>query len=53
MVIDVHVAYLFAALCVLFGVSYTLGAVLDQQTKKVRARKQLNAIDSELKSIEA
>lgn len=40
MFIDVHVAFLLAALSVLFGITYTLGTFLDHQTKKLLERKR-------------
>ena len=40
MFIDVHVAFLLAALSVLFGITYTLGMFLDHQTKKLLEQKR-------------
>jgi hypothetical protein len=40
MILDVHVAFLFAALAVLFGITYSLGQFLDIQTKRAIARRK-------------
>ena len=35
MIIEVHVAFLLAALSVLFGITYTLSMFLDKETKRI------------------
>ena len=34
MIIDVHVAFMFASISVVIGFTYTLGTFLDRQTKQ-------------------
>ena len=40
MMLEVHVAYLFASLSVLFGLTYSMTRVLDYKIKEAQARKQ-------------
>lgn len=47
MIIEVHVAFLLAALSVLFGITYTLSMFLDKETKRIIAkRKQAEVCDA-------
>lgn len=38
MMLDVHVAYLLASLCVMFGITYTIGKFLDYKISQAKAR---------------
>lgn len=53
MIIEVHVAFLLAALAVLFGITYTLGMFLDRETKRIVEKRKLNTDPSEVGAIKA
>jgi hypothetical protein len=53
MIIEVHVAFLLAALSVLFGITYTLGMFLDKETKRAVAKHQGETDPSEIEAIKA
>lgn len=53
MIIEVHVAFLLAALAVLFGITYTLGMFLDRETKRIVEKRKLNTNPSEVGAIKA
>jgi hypothetical protein len=48
MILDVHIAFLFAALAVLFGITYSLGQFLDGQTKRVREQRKGNNLEADV-----
>lgn len=47
MIIDVHVAFMFAAISVVIGVTYTLGNFLDRQTKRAQEKRTERGFPSE------
>lgn len=53
MIIEVHVAFLLAALSVLFGITYTLGMFLDKETKRAIAKRKLDTDPSQIAAIKA
>lgn len=53
MIIEVHVAFLLAALSVLFGITYTLGMFLDKQTKRMIEKHRLSTTEANSSAIEA
>ena len=53
MVIEVHVAFLLAALSVLFGITYSLSVFLDKETKRIVERRKLQEDHSEATAIKA
>lgn len=53
MIIEVHVAFLIAALAVLFGITYTLGMFLDKQTKKVIEKRKQQNVETQTQALEA
>jgi len=52
MILDVHVAYLFAALAVLFGLTYTVNQGLNYMISKTRQKNKMlsNANEADLTS---
>lgn len=42
MILDVHVAYLVASLCVMFGLTYSIGRFLDIRIEEMRERRDNN-----------
>ncbi len=54
MIIDVHVAFMFAAISVVIGFTYTLGTFLDRQTKQaLEKRTELKYSAESRQSLEA
>ncbi|WP_156492293.1 MULTISPECIES: hypothetical protein [unclassified Oleiphilus] len=53
MIIEVHVAFLLAALSVLFGITYTLSMFLDKETKRIIAQRKFDTNASEIAAIKA
>jgi hypothetical protein len=53
MIIEVHVAFLLAALSVLFGITYSLGMFLDKETKRVIEERKQAAPAAEIAGLEA
>lgn len=47
MVIDVHVAYLFASLAVVFGVSYSINTILNRKIAALRDKQINEQVDRE------
>lgn len=48
MILDVHVAFLFAALSVLFGITYTLGQFLNHKIEQAKAKHSDPGQDTDL-----
>lgn len=53
MIIEVHVAFLLAALSVLFGITYSLGMFLDKETKRVIEERKKGTPGAEIAGLEA
>lgn len=51
MLLDVHFAYLIAALCVLGGLTYSIGQLLDYKIAQAKQRRANSAADD--KEVEA
>lgn len=48
MILDVHVAYLFAALAVLFGLTYTMNQGLSFMISKAKEKNNIEKNDNEI-----
>jgi hypothetical protein len=53
MIIEVHVAFLLAALSVLFGITYSLGMFLHKETKRVIEKRKQMISPTEAAALEA
>lgn len=53
MLVEINIAFLAAALCVLFGLTYTVGMFLDRATKRALQKRQNDEVVCEQAAVEA